>query len=344
MARYKNGLGRVGRWWHYCFKVNGRIHKGSTRVADRATAERILQERRREVALEEKGLISGMPTVQELLKLWLDAHRSIHSAKHLTSVEGIIRLWVLPRLGCTRIDRVTTPMILEVRQGVLDAGRSPLTANLLVRSVRLLWNFAIRLGYLERRPFEVVEQKVQQLPRPTVPLDQVQAYLAVIDRSRNPHVGALIRVMLGLGLRESEALGMRWEWFDPLQRTYTVGRSKTKTSRTLPLPSWLWDHLQSLPRTLSPWVFPAEDGQPHRPAFLRKPLARAAGNLGLGRVSAHRLRATFCSWHAAIGTPLTEIQGLAGHRSVLTTRIYVEEALAVKRTAQDTLAKRLGLT
>lgn len=343
MAKFKNGLGRVGRWWHYCFKVNGKVYRGSTRVLDRATAERILQERRREVALEEKGLRSGVPRVRDLLKLWLDSHRSIHSRKHLTSVEGIMRLWVLPGIGDARIDKVTTAMVMEARQGILDAGRSPLTANLMVRTVRLLWGFAVKLGYLERRPFEVREQKVQQAPRPTVPADQVRAYLAVIDQSRNPHVGAMIRVLLGMGLRESEALGMRWEWFDPQQRTYTVGKSKTKTSRTIPVPIWLWDHLQSLPRALSPWVFPSEDGQPHRSAFLRKPLAKAAGAIGLGRVSAHRLRATFCSWHAAIGTPLTEIQGLVGHRSVLTTRIYVEEAMAAKRAAQDALSAKLGL-
>jgi len=343
MAKFRNGLGRVGQFWHYCFKVNGKVVRGSTRVTDRATAEKILADKRREVALAERGLYHRMPTVRELLRQWLEVHGSVFSTKHLVSVEGILRLWVLPALGDRRIDQVNTQDMLDARQGILDAGRSPLTANLMVRTVRLLWGFAIKLGYLETRPFKIEQIQVQQKPRPTVPEHLLADYLKEIDRSRNPHVPVMVRVVIGMGLRESEVLGMRWEWFDPQQRTYCVGKSKTKTSRTIPVPGWVWDALERMPRTLSPWVFPADDSLPHRPAFLRKPLARAAAKLGLGRLSAHRLRSTFATLHAGAGTPITDIQGMLGHRSVLTTMIYVESSMEAKRRAQDALEKRLGL-
>ncbi len=49
-------------------------------------------------------------------------------------------------------------------------------------------------------------------PRPTVPASVLPDYLAEMDRSRNPHIPVMIRVIIGLGLRESEVLGMRWEW------------------------------------------------------------------------------------------------------------------------------------
>ncbi len=343
MAKFRNGLGRVGRYWHYCFKVEGKVFRGSTHVTDHATAEKILADKRREVALSLRGLFHRMPTVRELLAQWLEVHRTVFSTKHLVSVEGCMRLWVLPSLGDRRIDMVNTQDMLDARQGILDAGRSPVTANLMVRTVRLLWGFAIKLGYLESRPFQFSQIKVQRKPRPTVPASVLPDYLAEMDRSRNPHVPVMIRVIIGLGLRESEVLGMRWEWFDPVQRTYCVGKSKTKTSRTLPVPQWLWESINQMPRTLSPWVFPAEDGAPHRPAFLRKPLARAACKLGLGRVSAHRLRATFASLHAEFGTPITEIQGMLGHLSITTTMIYVEQSLENKRKAQDSMGRRLGL-
>ncbi|MFN7958730.1 MAG: site-specific integrase [Holophagaceae bacterium] len=344
MAKFRNGLGRVGKYWHYCFKVEGRVFRGSTHVTDHATAEKFLADKRREAALSTRGLFHRMPTVRDLLKQWLEVHRTVFSAKHLISVEGCMRLWVLPRLGDRRIDMVTTQDMLDARQRILDAGRSPLTANLMVRTVRLLWGFAIKLGYLDSRPFQVEQIKVQQTPRPTVPATALTDYLAEIDRSRNPHVSVMVRVIIGLGLRESEVLGMRWEWFDPGQRTYCVGKSKTKTSRTLPVPQWVWEFIERMPRALSPWVFPAEDGTPHRPAFLHKPLARAAKKLGLGRVSAHRLRATFASLHAEFGTPITEIQGMLGHRCIQTTMIYVEQSLENKRRAQDAMSHRLGFS
>ena len=136
---------------------------------------------------------------------------------------------------------------------------------------------------------------------------------------------------------------MRHEWFDPSRRLYQVGKSKSKTTRIIPVPDWVWESIHALPATQSEWVFPAADGAPHRPQFCKKALKRVCQELGLGNVTAHRLRATFCSNHAAAGTPLTELQGMCGHASVETTMIYVETSLEAKRRAQDALSLKLGL-
>ena len=159
----------------------------------------------------------------------------------------------------------------------------------------------------------------------------------------NPHAPVMVRVMIGLGMRESEVLGMRWEWFDSNQRTYVVGKAKGMEARVLPVPVWLWDAIQGLPKTLSEWVFPAEDGKPHHPHFCRKVLARVCKEMGLVGVTQHRLRSTFASLHAEMGTPITEIQGMLGHKNILTTMLYVETSLDAKRMAQDALSQRLGL-
>lgn len=346
MVSFKNGLGKdpnTGTWL-YCFKVNGKVCKGSTRARDRVTAVKILADIRREVLLEQRGLQGQIPSVNELVHDWSTAHREIHSKSHLLSVEGIMRLWVAPSIGHLRIDRVTTLMIEEARQGILDAGRSPVTANLMVRSVRLLWRYAQRLGYVDNVPFVVHQMKVQRKPRPVVPLGMVKDFFRLVDESaRNPQVGVLLRVMIGLGLRQAEALGMRWEWFSDDQRTYQVGKAKGKDARVIPVPIWLWKVIQAMPKTLSAWVFPAKDGRPHRNNFLAKPLNRAAQELNLGHLTQHRLRATFASLHAQAGTPITEIQSMLGHKCIITTMIYIETSLDAKRKAQDVLSERLGL-
>ena len=137
---------------------------------------------------------------------------------------------------------------------------------------------------------------------------------------------------------------MKWEWFDPRRRVYEVGKSKSKTTRTIPVPDWLWEAIFSMPMTINEWVFPSSvDGAPHRPQFCKKILHRVCTELGLGTVTAHRLRASFCSNHAEAGTPLSEIQGMCGHASVETTMIYVETSLEAKRKAQDVLSQKLGL-
>jgi integrase len=347
MLRFKNGLAKDAKTgtWLYCFKINQQVFKGSTRARDRMTAGKILDEKRKEAILEQKGLQSRIPTVTELVALWFSAHQSIHSRSHLVSVEGALRLWVCPKLGNVRIDRVTTLMVENARQGMLDAGRSPVSANLMIRSVRLLWRWAVRIGYIDAVPFLVHQMKVQRKPRPVVPVARVKEFFEVVDGiTTNPQVKVMMRVMVGLGLRRTEALGMRWEWFSAEQRTYTVGKAKGKDARIIPVPAWLWESIHAMPKTLSEWVFPStKDGKPHRHNFLTKPLKEAAAKLKLGRLTQHRLRATFASLHAQSGCPITEIQGMLGHRNLATTMIYVETSLEAKRAAQDALSQKLGL-
>ncbi|HJV49079.1 MAG TPA: site-specific integrase [Geothrix sp.] len=341
---FKNGLSKQpGGAFHYCIRVNGRQYKGSTRATDLPTARKVLDEKRRQILMGECG-VRRVPTLGEVRDEWLRIHKAVYSVRHWRDVEIVTRLWVMPHLRAHRMDRITTGDALLLRSRMLEAGRSPVSVNDMLKILKLLGNFGVRQGYLSKLPFRVQFLRVQKKPRPTLPAIQAPGFFAAIDRAaRNPHIPVMIRVMVGLGLRESEALGMRWEWFDPSQRTYVVGKAKGKEARVLPVPDWLWTAIYAMPKTLSEWVFPAEDGKPHRSQFCKKALQRVCKELELGNVTQHRLRATFASLHAETGTPITEIQGMLGHKSVTTTMIYVETSLDGKRRAQDALSQKLGL-
>lgn len=345
MATPTPGLKRVGQVWHYQLRINGQRIHGSTKATDLATAKQILEAKRKEILGGQPRIVTRIPTLSELTKEWLKVHQHIHSDKHLERVEELVRLWVASSLGCTRIDHVTTQEINKVRNRMLEAGRSPVTANNLLRVIRLLFGYAMKVHYLDRLPFEVKLIRVQRKPRPTVPASKVREFLRAVDAcARNPHIPVMLKVMIGLGLREAEVLGMKWAWFDLDQRTYTVGKSKNREARTVPVPDWLWSGIHTMPKPqLSEYVFPAEDLKPHRPHFCRRALQRACKEVGLEQVGQHRLRATFCSLHAESGTPITEIQTMLGHRSISTTMIYVETNLEAKRKAQDNLSRSLGL-
>ena len=289
------------------------------------------------------GLVTKIPTLAELTKEWMKVHEKVHSQKHLLSVDQHTRIWILPKLGSTRIDRVKAADLLAIRSLMLERGRSVTTVNNAHKILKLILGYGVRVGYLDLMPFKVGFLKVQKKPRPIVPASRVQEFLSTVDQSaKNPHVPVMIRVMVGLGLRESEVLGMRWEWFDLENQTYTVGKAKGKEARVLPVPAWLWSAIHAMPKVISPWVFPAEDGKPHRAQFCKKALQRVCSKLELGNLTQHRLRASFASLHAQEGTPIPEIQGMLGHKNIQTTMIYVETSLEAKRTAQDALSQRLG--
>ena len=232
MSKFRNGLSRVGKVYHYCFRINSQQFKGSTRATDRASAERVLLEKRKEALFGPPEPKVVIPLMKDLITNWLDTHRPTHSIQHLKSVEHLTRNWIIPALGSSRINRINTQAVLDLRRRVLEKGRSPATANLVIRVVKLLLNFAIRLDLLEKLPFRVQQIKTQKPPRPTIPPQQMREFLAAVDRrATSPQAATLIRLMVGMGLRESEALEARWKWLDLTQHTYTVGRSKTRTPR-----------------------------------------------------------------------------------------------------------------
>ena len=344
MSSATPGLKKIGDFWHYELRVNGARLHGSTRAKDLATAKRILEVKRKEALEGQYGIAGKVPTLKELYGKWEKALRTVHSAKHLVTVECIARRWILPALGAKPVDQIRNQEVLTLRSSLLAAGRSGRYANNVLQTCKLLLNFAVKLRLLNSLPFSLPPIRLQVRPRPTVPTGKVREFLREADHiAENSQVSEMLWTLLGLGLREGELLWMRWEWFDPAQRTYTVGRAKGKEARVLPVPEWLWGKLWVFPRASLEWVFPALDGLPHRSGYLRKPLARLCKSQGLGNVTQHRLRATFATLHAEAGTPITEIQGMLGHKSVTTTMIYVETSLEAKRKAQEKLGSRLGL-
>lgn len=338
------GLKKVGAFWHYNLKVNGQRAHGSTRATDLATAKKILEEKRREFLEGQYRIVSRIPTLDSLVQEWLKAHRTIFSLKHRTSFECIFRRWIAPALGSKLVDQIGTADVLKLRADQLDKGCSPRYSNNALQVIKLLCNFALKLRLIKELPFNVPPLRLQKKPRATVSAPKLPEFLRMVDEeARNPHVRILLCVMVGLGLREGEALGMRWEWFDPEHQTYTVGKAKGKEARVLPVPDWMWSALHTMPQSLSLWVFPAEDGNPHRSLFCRKTLKRVCERLGLGNVTQHRLRATVASLHAEAGTPLPEIQGMLAHKDIATTMIYVEQSMENKRRAQEALSQKLKL-
>lgn len=131
------GLKRIGDYWHYELKIDGQRCHGSTRAKDLATARRILALRRKELlALQIRA--PKTPTLSKLAPQWLEAHRGIHSQKHLNQVERFCRIWLLPAFGSVRIDRIQNEDVARVRSEMLAAGKNPVTVNEALKILKLL--------------------------------------------------------------------------------------------------------------------------------------------------------------------------------------------------------------
>lgn len=332
--------------YYYKFEFKGQCYHGSTDEESERKAIEFLEALKTELRDKaRRGEVSrlSLPKVSGMYDEWLTVAKTQFSDRHLKSFDSYMRLHIEPSLGDLTLDRVTTERVEKCRAANLENGGTPGGANALIKTLNTIFGFAIRRRILAVRPYVVSKLRVQRKPRVVLPAPTIGTFLEAVDKSRNPNVSGIIRMMVGLGLRENEALNARWEHLDLHRKTYQPGKTKGGKSQMLPVPDWLAAFLKAIPgREEEGYIFLASDGLPHRTGYTRKPIERAGKVVGLVKLTPHRLRATFATMHAEAGTPLPKIQAMLGHSEITTTMRYVEDSTAGLREAQDRVAEAMG--
>ena len=207
------------------------------------------------------------------------------------------------------------------------AGLAPASVHRCLSSVKSLFAFGHRLGYL---PFDVA--RPLRLPafrdglaERILEEAEVQKMLAV---ERHPRNRALLTLLYVAGLRVSEACSLRWRHLQPRdgdggQITVLGKRDKT---RSILLPPSTWMKLVAL----------RGDAGDEAPVFLSRKkghltpsqvwrIVRAASKrAGIQKaVSCHWLRHGHASHALDRGAPISLVQATLGHASVATTGRYL---------------------
>lgn len=187
----------------------------------------------------------------------------------------------------------------------------------------------------------VAHRRLSGLPLP-LHQPQIDAMLGACDRSTA--VGrrdfAVITVLHRLGLRASEAAGLRLEDVDWRAGVVTIRGKGDRTDR-MPLPVDVGDAIidylrHGRPATTARTVF-VKAVAPHTPlgySGLSCIVARAAKRAGLGIIHAHRLRHTTASQVLNAGASMEEVSHLLRHASPATTAIYAKTDLTRLATLQ----------
>lgn len=364
---YVDGLQLVGEVYHYKFKFNGQVLRGSTRCSTLPDAQKWLRRYKANLSLQGVG-IRQAPTLVGLLQEWEAVAEATNTEAEIKRMKSAIRTH-FKSLLMVGIDQLTTDRVQGCLLAYLQSkgdgpGRqehSPGGANALLLRLNTLIGWAIRCGYLPKKPYEVKRFKKQQQPRPVVRTAKTKDFIAKVEElGQSPDRKLATFLMLGLGLRESEALGLRWEYLDLEHGAITVGRkvadrfhSKGGEARQLPIPAWLLTKLKarwvSASKPAKGLVMPGpidsdtREAEPHAAGYTRPLVKRVGVALKLDGITPHRLRASFISalaLEAAI--PLPQVQKMAGHKHLVTTMRYIEGA-EEHVDALDALSKLQGL-
>lgn len=334
-------LYRVGKYWHFRFQVCGKRTQRSTRETLKHRAEAVAERAFRQARMWARG-DEPVPTLRELLGQWLEVHEPTVSRRHIEIVEAFSRLHLYD-LGDVMIDELTTERVEAARLEHIKT-HAPATTNLWLKLLRLVCNWAVRRKVIPAVPFTVKLLKVQKRPRAILSTALAQKWLDEIDRIAGDRhgVAVAVRLMLTLGLRESEALTARWEWLDWDRRLYTPGITKGREADPIPVPEWLANYLLPIWKP-SGLIVVKRGGNGFASGCTRRAMLRANQTCGTGHITAHRLRGTFATLLSEAGIPVQTIQRVMRHKSPLTTMAYLEVNLSHVAGAQASIAERVGL-
>jgi len=172
----------------------------------------------------------------------------------------------------------------------------------------------------------------QILPRP-LDDEEIDRFLNSLRTQRDR---AMMLMMLLVGLRRSEVLGLSLEDIDFGQRTVLVREGKGGHQRRVPISSTALKSIfrylnEERPESSSPKVFLVlkghRRGQPLKGAALDTIINYHRLRAGTPGVQCHRLRHTCFTRLRQAGMSLEALQAQAGHRSILSTRIYLHLCL-----------------
>ena len=230
-------------------------------------------------------------------------------------------------LGEWAVSDVTTDTIERFREVRLEAGGGAVAVNRNLALLRAAFNWAVRVGYVERTPFkrgtEAVVKLTKELPRSRRLEGDEETQLLAACR---PHLRAVVEAAIETGMRLGELLSLEWsqvrmslspEIFIPAQK------AKQKKDRRIPMSSRLKAIIEM--RRVEP------DGEAHPPsAFVfgneigervgsvtrawHTAVLKSHGHTPEWTPTTKQLTATSCAAYAAVGLHFHDLRREAGSR------------------------------
>lgn len=313
-----------------------------------------------------RDLQRGLPvdferqTVEQFLTFWLE--QSAGPAVRPSTFESysrLLRVHIIPVLGKKQVAKLSPQDVQAFLNKKLAEGLSPRSVQYLRAILRSALNVALKWEVVPRNVAALVDSP--QVKRPEVkPLTPEQARV-FLESVRDDRLYALYLVTLSLGLRQGEALALRWEDVDLEAGTLQVkstlqfidGRfqllePKTERSkRSFSLPDvtiaalhehrkrQLEEHLR-LGGAWEDWdlVFTTGFGTPLDRHNVTRYFQEALQRAGLPRFRFHDLRHSAATFLLAQGCDLRVVMEALGHSSVaLTANLYTHVLPVLKRDA-----------
>ncbi len=266
---------------------------------------------------------------------------------------------LVPTIGKIRLDQLTPLHVQVMMNQRLATGLSTKSVAYIHQVLRTALGLAVRWDMVSRNVARLVDRP-RVLRKPINPLtpDEARRFLAAVGGHR---LEALFSVALALGLRQGEALGLRWEDINfsagtlrvshQLQRIDTrltlVAPKTEKSRRTLVMPAMIAERLHEHEKRQvaeklwagSRWqenglVFANRTGGPTQARHVIRQFHDVLEHAGLRRVRFHDLRHSCATLLLVQGVSPRVVMEVLGHSEIaLTMNSYSHVVPELQREA-----------
>jgi site-specific recombinase XerD len=278
-------------------------------------------------------------TVDQFCTYLISRERSPHTVRCYRSDLGLLSAWYRTEYQDEpELSTITAVELRTWKSWMIGAKQAPQTVNRRLAAIATMLDWAQSHEWCQ--PIQAPESLSQQ-PRPPRWLDRKEANALVraVDHGEVLRDMALVRLLLYAGLRIAEASALNWDDLEVGPRGgHVTVTGKGVRQRTIDLNKEVRPHLIRLPLSgpTGP-VFVGREGR-LKPKRLGEIITEYGRLAQIGDLTAHMLRHTFAHDLAVKGIPIQTIAKLLGHKSVVTTQIYVEPGRDEMRAAVESLA------
>jgi integrase len=370
MARKANGQGhtyKVGSSYRTVIRQRGTV---VTAMAKTAQQSKSLAKAKLLKLPQEQIFLSRNPklTVEEFLLDWLDkTHQHQIAYSTYRRYRSLAIHHINPILGHQELRKLNTQMITNLLIHMRSRGQSVRSQQQARALLAVALDGAEDNDLISVNPVRKVRNP-QGVGKVLTPL-KIEEVLRLLNTYRGTFLAARLHIALICGLRQGEALGLRWQDIDFESGTLTVTtqiqmingeatftRLKSNRSyRTLVLTEETLESLRFHKNLISKWeatrsegwsklnlVFPGISGRPRSAHIDYNEWQKALKLCGIEPHRLHDARHTAATLMYSQGVGVETISRILGHSSsLITSKIYVHSATAPIQDAAVSLNKIL---
>lgn len=283
-------------------RVNGKRIRRSLDTKDKTLARMKSRIMERDLA----GIIvKPSTTFEEFKKEYFTWAESIKSPRTIEVERSCMKIFA----SITKMYKLSelNPHTIDSFIAKITKTNSAATANYYIRTLRSIFNTAVRWQSIHTNPFATTKLLRFELSPPRIlSRDEIHKIFKYVRTNAQPYL-QLYTFYLLTGLRRNEALHLKWQDIDFARNVIIIKHTKGKRFRYVPMLQKVVKLLKSRRGLPQPFTFPIDK--------VSKTYKNCAVLAGITDTKLHDLRKSFASYLSEAGIAPILVQKWLGHES-----------------------------